>query len=204
MDLKEKLLVPKPLSYEFDSLTPNLPEALVKAQYDEYLKSIEEVNSLIEKANEAGLDDTWTHVVLGLEIDAKCERIRNIELFWGSLKPISKDFNSPEDNPRPDRDSELGREIFLAFGNIDELLNGDDYNELGWEYILGFKKTAVKMESEGWAWVAFNKSQQILEIQTTKGDEPLDVIFVPLFCIPMYEDFYSVHSSKANYVLAIW
>lgn len=76
MDLKEKLLVPKPLSYEFDSLTPNLPEALVKAQYDEYLKSIEEANSVIEKANEAGLDDTWTHVVLGLEIDAQCERIR--------------------------------------------------------------------------------------------------------------------------------
>jgi len=103
-------------------------------------------------------------------------------LFWDNLTPVSKSIKEY---------GVLNDTIVDSFGTVDKMK----------EQLV---QKSVKLQGSGWGWLAFNSSNEKLEVTTTKNQDPLLATtgLIPLLGIDVWEHAYYVdyRNKRPDYI----
>lgn len=101
----------------------------------------------------------------------------NHSLFWQSLAPAS----SPD--AKPEAATQLVSEIKKTWGSVQKFQEA-------------FSAKLLGIQGSGWGWLVKAEGQSQLQIITTKDQDPVPSILVPVFGVDMWEHAYYLQVSR--------
>lgn len=105
----------------------------------------------------------------------------NHSLFWQNLSPAS----SPD--AKPEAAKQLVAEIDQTWGSLQKFKEA-------------FSAKLLAIQGSGWGWLVKAEGQKQLSIITTKDQDPVPSIYVPIFGVDMWEHAYYLQVSQNGFV----
>ncbi|KAF5446586.1 hypothetical protein F2P56_032202 [Juglans regia] len=179
------------LPYDYGALEPVIMAEIMKLHHQHHHQSyVTNYNqALLQLEHALSVADSPTIVRLQSSIKFNGGGHINHSIFWKNLSPIKELGGEP---PKPS----LGSAIDTQYGSLDALIQ--KVNARG-----------AALQGSGWIWLALDKEQKKLSVETTANQDPLVTkgsALVPLIGIDVWEHAYYLqyHNVKANYVKNIW
>lgn len=183
-----------PLPYAFDALEPYIDAQTMEIHYGKHHATyLANLNKALESA--PGLAGKSAGDLLK-DLTAVPEAIRtavrnngggyvNHEFFWVSM--------APKAGGEPAAGSDLGKALVSTFGTFDAFKEK-------------FAQAALTRFGSGWAWLALDKSGQLVVTSTANQDSPLSDGHTPLLGLDVWEHAYYLkyQNRRADYIGAWW
>ncbi len=183
-----------PLPYAFDALEPYIDAQTMEIHYGKHHATyLANLNKALESA--PGLAGKSAEDLLK-DLNAVPEAIRtavrnngggyvNHEFFWVSM--------APKAGGEPAAGSDFGKALVSTFGAFDAFKEK-------------FTQAALTRFGSGWAWLALDKSGQLVVTSTANQDSPLSEGHKPLLGLDVWEHAYYLkyQNRRADYIGAWW
>ncbi|XP_062172932.1 superoxide dismutase [Mn], mitochondrial-like [Alnus glutinosa] len=179
------------LPYDYGALEPVISAEIMQLHHQKHHQTyISNYNKALEQLHHA-LSKADSPTIVGLQSAIKFNGGGHINhsIFWKNLAPISEGGGEP---PK----ASLGWAIDNQFGSLEAL-------------IQKVNAEGAALQGSGWVWLALDKEQQKLSVETTANQDPLVTkgsAWVPLFGIDVWEHAYYLQykNVKADYLKNIW
>jgi Fe-Mn family superoxide dismutase len=183
-----------PLPYAFDALEPYIDAQTMEVHYGKHHATyLSNLNKALESA--PGLAGKSAEDLLK-DLNAVPEAVRtavrnngggyvNHEFFWVSM--------APKAGGEPAAGSDLAKALASTFGAFDAFKEK-------------FAQAALTRFGSGWAWLALDKSGQLVVTSTANQDSPLSDGHTPLLGLDVWEHAYYLkyQNRRADYIGAWW
>ncbi|BAE81433.1 Mn superoxide dismutase [Chlamydia felis Fe/C-56] len=177
------------LPYDYDALEPVISAEIMHLHHQKHHQAyVNNLNDALKKAEVAGVQQDLTRLI-SLEPSIRFNGGGHINhsLFWEMLAPIDRGGGVPPKH-------ELLKLIEKFWGTFDNFLK---------EFI----EFAAPIQGSGWAWLAFCPKKQMLMLQATVNQDPLEATTgkVPLLGVDVWEHAYYLQykNVRLDYLKAI-
>lgn len=134
-------------------------------------------NALKSLADASKANDIDTQIALQSAINFHGGGHINHSLFWQNLSPAS----SPD--AKPEAATQLLAEINQTWGSVAKFQEA-------------FSAKLLAIQGSGWGWLVKAEGKQQLQIITTRDQDPVPNVFVPIFGVDMWEHAYYLQVSR--------
>lgn len=181
------------LEYAYDALEPHIDARTMEVHYTKHHQAyIDGLNKALEKYPEELQQKTVESLLSDLTLVPEAIRtdIRNHggghynhTLFWQFMTP--KSAGKPQGN--------LAQEIIKTFGSFEQFQEK-------------FNAAARTRFGSGWAWLALNKTGDLVVTSTANQDSPVSDGFKPLLGLDVWEHAYYLkyQNRRVDYIQAWW
>lgn len=181
-----------PLPYAYDALEPHIDARTMEIHHDKHHAAyVNKLNAALADHPDfqsKGLED----LLIGLTSLPDSIRTAvnnhggghlNHSIFWNNM--------SPDGGGAPE--GELGDAINQTFGGFDD-------------FKVSLSASAASRFGSGWAWLALNKSRELVVQDFANQDSPLTVGLTPLLGIDVWEHAYYLkyQNRRPDYISAWW
>jgi len=174
------------LPYAYDALEPSISGEIMRLHHlkhhQAYINNLNAIEIKMKEAEEKNDIEKIVSLQSALKFNAGGHL--NHAFFWTVL--------TPHGTSKPT--GKLAEAINRDFGSFDKMIN-----------VL--TKAAVNLQGSGWAWLAYNKDQNNLQVATTSNQDSLltKTSMVPIFGIDVWEHAYYLQykNVRADYVKSI-
>ncbi|KAJ3676495.1 hypothetical protein LUZ60_003907 [Juncus effusus] len=179
------------LPYDYGALEPAISGEIMKIHHQKhhqtyvtnYNKALEQLDAAVAKG------DAQAVVQLQSALKFNGGGHVNHSIFWKNLKPISEGGGEPPHGT-------LGWAIDKDFGSLETL-------------VKKINSEGAALQGSGWVWLALDKEQKILKVETTPNQDPLitkGASFVPLLGIDVWEHAYYLQykNVRPDYLTNVW
>ncbi|KAI3393416.1 hypothetical protein diail_4284 [Diaporthe ilicicola] len=183
------------LPYPYDALEPSISKQIMELHHSKHHQAyVTNLNkALAELAAAAQANDIDSQIELQPVINFNGGGHINHSLFWQNLAPAS----SPEASRPEESAPTLTAEIAQTWGSLQAFRGA-------------FSSRLLNIQGSGWGWLVKAAGQgdrkALLQIVTTRDQDPVPRNFVPVFGVDMWEHAYYLQylNGKAAYVENIW
>ncbi|XP_078179415.1 superoxide dismutase [Mn], mitochondrial-like [Carex rostrata] len=179
------------LPYDYGALEPAISGEIMRLHHQKhhqtyvtnYNKALEQLESAVSKG------DAPAVVQLQSALKFNGGGHVNHSIFWQNLKPVGEGGG---DSPH----GELGWAIDKDFGSMEAL-------------VKKMNSEGAALQGSGWVWLALDKEQKILKVETTPNQDALvtkGAHLVPLLGIDVWEHAYYLQykNVRPDYLTNIW
>lgn len=182
-----KVTLPK-LDYAYDALEPYISGQINEIHHKNHHQTyVNGYNTAIEQHSEAQKNaDVLKTIELQQAIKFHGGGVRNHNIFWKSLAPVSQGGGKFTDGP-------FAKAVEKEYGSFDKLI------------ALTNTKLA-SIQGSGWAWIVKDNDNHSIEVVTTANQDTVGSQFTPLLAIDAWEHAYYLQyqNVKVDYFKAIW
>ncbi|KAI7903706.1 Manganese/iron superoxide dismutase [Cokeromyces recurvatus] len=189
ISLRFKATLPK-LPYSYDALEPYISSDIMEVHHSKhhqtYINNFNQAEEKYKAAVEA--NDLMQQLAIQNSLKFNGGGHLNHSIYWENLAPKKEGGGKVE---------EAGQELLSAiqkeFGSFDE-------------FIKRFNTVAAGIQGSGWAWLAFNKETNRVEIAASQNQDTLPGFMVPLLAVDVWEHAYYLQykNVRADYLKQIW
>lgn len=177
------------LPYALDALEPYINKDIMDLHYNKHHAAyVKNLNDALEKYAQAeAANDLATMIALDSAIKFNGGGHVNHSIFWTNLAPKGKGGGGQPSG-------ELAAAIKETFGSFDK-------------FVEIFTAKAAAVQGSGWAWLAYNKPLNRIEIVTCANQDPCSTTgTIPLLGIDVWEHAYYLQykNVRPDYLKAIW
>ncbi|KAL5580536.1 hypothetical protein UlMin_012978 [Ulmus minor] len=179
------------LPYDYGALEPAISAEIMQLHHQKHHQTyITNYNKALEQLDEAmAKGDASTVVKLQSVIKFNGGGHINHSIFWNNLAPVREGGGEP---PK----ASLGWAIDSQFGSLESL-------------VKKINTDGAALQGSGWVWLALDKEQKKLSIETTANQDPLvtkGTGLVPLLGIDVWEHAYYLQykNVRPDYLSNIW
>ncbi|KAF3330422.1 superoxide dismutase [Carex littledalei] len=179
------------LPYDYGALEPAISGEIMRLHHQKhhqtyvtnYNKALEQLESAVSKG------DVPAVVQLQSALKFNGGGHVNHSIFWQNLKPVNEGGGEPPHGA-------LGWAIDTDFGSMETL-------------VKKMNSEGAALQGSGWVWLALDKEQKVLKIETTLNQDPLvtkGANLVPLLGIDVWEHAYYLQykNVRPDYLTNIW
>ncbi|KAJ4772923.1 Superoxide dismutase [Rhynchospora pubera] len=179
------------LPYDYGALEPAISGEIMRLHHQKhhqtyvtnYNKALEQLDAAVSKGDAKGV------VQLQSALKFNGGGHVNHSIFWQNLKPVSEGGGEPPHGA-------LGWAIDKDFGSLEAL-------------VKKINSEGAALQGSGWVWLALDKEQKILKVETTPNQDPLvtkGVSLVPLLGVDVWEHAYYLQykNVRPDYLANIW
>lgn len=179
------------LPYDYGALEPVISEEIMQLHHHKHHQTyVTNYNKALEQLHQAlAKSDSSAIVKLQSSIKFNGGGHINHSIFWKNLAPVREGGGEP---PK----ASLGWAIDTQFGSLEAL-------------IQKVNAEGAALQGSGWVWLALDKEQKRLSVETTANQDPLVTkgsALVPLLGIDVWEHAYYLQykNVKPDYLKNIW
>ncbi|KAG9445476.1 hypothetical protein H6P81_016816 [Aristolochia fimbriata] len=179
------------LPYDYGALEPAISGEIMKLHHQKHHQAyVTNYNNALEQLEGAmNKGDAPTVVKLQSAIKFNGGGHINHSIFWKNLTPVNEGGGEP---PKGD----LAVAIDNQFGSMEAL-------------VQKINAEGAALQGSGWVWLALDKAQKVLLVETTANQDPLvtkGASLVPLFGIDVWEHAYYLQykNVKPDYLKNVW
>lgn len=177
------------LPYDYDALEPVISAEIMelhhKKHHQGYVNNLNEALKKLDKSKD--LQDLTGLIALEPALRFNGGGHINHSLFWEMLAPTDKGGGIPPKH-------ELLRLIEAFWGTFDHFLKA-------------FTDFSATIQGSGWGWLAFCPKRQVLSIQATSNQDPLEATTgrIPLLGVDVWEHAYYLQykNVRADYLKSL-
>nr|AEK82129.1 mitochondrial manganese superoxide dismutase [Datisca glomerata] len=179
------------LAYDYGALEPVISGEIMRLHHQKHHQTyVTNYNKALEQLDQAlTKGDSSTIVKLQSAIKFNGGGHINHSIFWKNLTPVREEGGEP---PK----GSLGWAIDNQFGSVETL-------------IQKINTEGAALQGSGWVWLALDKEQKKLSVETTANQDPLVTKgsgLVPLLGIDVWEHAYYLQykNVRPDYLKNIW
>jgi len=177
------------MPYGYNELEPVISGEIMELHHKKHHQAyVNNLNAALEKyAAAESKNDVAEMIALQPAIRFNGGGHVNHSIFWTNLAPPKNGGGAPPEG-------DLAKRIQAQYGSQDK-------------FIEKFNAQTASIQGSGWGWLAYNKAEDRLVIQSCPNQDPLSTTgLIPLLGIDVWEHAYYLQykNARPDYLKAIW